>query len=36
MEFSFLFSGYWRLEVRKIRRAAVSGLFTRLNNAIAD
>jgi hypothetical protein len=32
MAFSFLFSSYWRLEVRrKIRRAAISDLFTRLN-----
>jgi hypothetical protein len=35
MEFSFLFSSYWRLEVRKIRRAALSDLFTR-SEAIED
>src|ERR1700722_16926795 len=31
MEFSFLVSSYWRLEVRKTRPAAVSDLFTRSN-----
>jgi hypothetical protein len=36
MEFSFLLSSYWRLEVRKIRVAAISGLFTRLKQGIVD
>jgi hypothetical protein len=30
MVLSFLLSVYWRLEVRMIRLAAISGLFTRL------
>jgi len=34
MEFSFLVSSYWRLEVRKIRPAAVSDLFTRSNSLL--
>jgi hypothetical protein len=34
MVFSFFISIHWRLEVRTIRRAAISDLFTRL--AIAD
>jgi hypothetical protein len=33
MVFSFLLSLYWRLEVRMIRLAAISGLFTRLAGA---
>jgi hypothetical protein len=35
--FSFSLSLYWRLEVRTIRLAAISGLFTRLEQLlIAD
>jgi len=35
MVFSFLLSIYWRLEVRMIRLAAISDLFTRLAGLIS-
>jgi len=34
--FSFLLSIYWRLEVRTIRLAAITDLFTRLKQGPSD